>query len=452
MSATQLMLLVTGMVLGAVTGWFISRAHGRAAIAAGAERLSAREREVASFKESLAGREQELSSANRDCASAREEVAALRAQIEAVQKGSDEKLNALLDVDKNLRESFKSLAGEALDANSQRLLALAKKELETQRTAADGALKEKHTAFGELVKPISDNLSTLRDQVTRLQKNEEDLLRETRTLSTALRQGNVRGRWGELQLKRIAELSGMLERCDFMLQETLQKADGGFQRPDMIVHLPNHRSIVVDAKAPYDAYEQASALEDPDLRTAKLREYAQQVRTQIDLLATKGYAKNVAGSADFVVCFLPGESFFAAAIAADPFLLEYAAQKDVVLASPSSLITLLRAVALGWREQQLAVEARHICALGQELYTRLSAATDHFEKLRRSLNGTVDSYNKLVGSLERSVLPQARKFKSLSATGKEMDVLEPMEETARMLQGPDWERDDPRLLLEEKPQ
>jgi DNA recombination protein RmuC len=429
---------ILSLLLGAAIGWLIAGSRAKSTLATLEERLRGKDAEISTARTQLASLQSDRDRLNSECTRLHASIAAAEERVLGEQRAVQQQLEQLQSLDKELREKLEAMTTKALRDNNRAFLELAEEKFTQHQKDADGALEQREKAVATLVQPVSDTLKKLDERVVGLAQTEDALLRETRALASALRSAHVRGRWGELQLKRIAELAGMLERCDFELQTTTEDSDGRRQRPDMIVRLPNGRAIIVDSKAPYDAYEQASILEDPQLRHAKLQEYAKQVRVQIDSLGNKAYAQQVSGAADFVVCFLPGESFFAAAISADPTLLEYAAQKNVVLASPSSLITLLRAVALGWREQQLAIDARHVCELGRELYSRLSKSADHFERLRKSLNGSVDAYNKLIGSMERTVFPQARKFKSLAMGGNDLVEIEQIEESARLLQSPDW--------------
>lgn len=437
------------LIVGAAVGWLLAGSRAKAALATYEERLRGKDTEISSFRTQLESLQRDRERMNDECTKLHSQIAAAEQRVLSEQHNTQQQLEQLRDLDVQLREKLEAMTAKALRDNNRAFLELAEQKFSQHQKDADGALEQREKAVATLVQPVSDTLKKLDERVIGLAQTEDALLRETRALASALRSAHVRGRWGELQLKRIAELAGMLERCDFELQTTTEDSDGRRQRPDMIVRLPNGRAIIVDSKAPYDAYEQASILEDPQLRHAKLQEYAKQVRVQIDSLGSKAYAQQVAGAADFVVCFLPGESFFAAAISADPTLLEYAAQRNVVLASPSSLITLLRAIALGWREQQLAVDARNICELGRELYSRLSKSADNFERLRKSLTGSVDAYNKLIGSIERTVFPQARKFKSLAMGGNDLTEIEQIEESPRLLQSPDWSYSEDTPLLTE---
>ena len=259
--------------------------------------------------------------------------------------------------------------------------------------------------------------SQLHEQVTDMRSSTETLRRETQSLSTALRRPQVRGRWGELHLRRAVELAGMVAHCDFTEQVRL---DDGARRPDVVVNLAGGRSVVVDAKVPLDAYLDATGSDDDDVRAAHLARHARQLRTHVDQLASKGYWRSVPDSPEFVVLFVPAESFLSAALEADPSLIEHAAARDVVLATPTTLIALLRTVAHGWRHEALTAQATEIHQLGRELHARLRTLGGHLDQVGRSLNTAVGHYNSAVGSLESRVLVQARRFHDLSVTSDDL--------------------------------
>ena len=253
----------------------------------------------------------------------------------------------------------------------------------------------------------------LHEQVRDMRRSSETLRRETQSLSTALRKPQVRGRWGELHLRRTVELAGLVDRCDFTEQARL---DDGARRPDLVVHLAGGRSVVVDAKVPLDAYLDATSTDDEEAHAAHLTRHARQVRSHVDLLAGKAYWRCLAETPEFVVLFLPAESFLAAALEADPGLLEHAAARQVVLATPTTLIALLRTVAHGWQHEALAAQAREIHRLGRDLHGRLATMNGHLDHLGRSLNATVGHFNQAMGSLDARVLVAARRFTELSVT------------------------------------
>lgn len=328
-------------------------------------------------------------------------------------------------------------------------------DAERRTAAARGDLELRQQAVGHLVAPLRETLAkvegqlhgleatrqsayaVLTEQVRSLAATHDRLRDETRGLADALRAPNVRGQWGEMQLRRVVELAGMVAHCDFTEQATSSTPDGVL-RPDMVVRLPGGRTVVIDSKVPLAAYLEAAQSGDLEFRTAKLKEHARRMRAHIDALAAKGYWQRFSPSPDYVVLFVPGEAFLADALDQDPTLLEYGVAKGVVLSSPTSLIMLLKAVALGWREESLAASAQEVCALGKELYQRLSTLGVHFAGVGQQLDKAVDSYNRAVGSLEGRVLVTARKFRNLDVTDVELAVPLQVERQARRLQAAEY--------------
>ncbi len=332
-----------------------------------------------------------------------------------------------------LRDSFGSLAGETLRANSELFLRLAHEALGRDHALAQSTLKERETAIAQLVEPLRaalerteqqtqalererrETYSSLRTQIESLASGQTQLQRETRNLVTALRRPEVRGRWGELTLRRLVELAGLSEHCDFTEQIHLVGPEGAL-RPDLVVHMPDSRDLVVDVKTPLDAYLEALESATDEERQHALKKHAQQVETRVRQLASKAYWSQFKHSPEFTVLFLPGDQFLSAALAERPELLEGALKQGVIIATPSTLIALLKTVAYGWRQTAVAENAALIRELGQELYRRLGAFTGHLERLGARLGAAVDAYNSAVGSLERQVLPQARRFPDLGVT------------------------------------
>lgn len=305
-----------------------------------------------------------------------------------------------------------------------------------QRAAGDAVIKDGLERLADQMRDLEHNRATwqgqLRQQVEDVRLTAEGLRRETAALGTALRKPQVRGRWGELQLRRAVELAGMVDRCDFSEQHHVGH-DGAALRPDLVVHLAGSRNVVVDSKVPLDAFLDAAEAEHPDEHAHHLARHARQVRQHVDALGAKRYWRALAQTPEFVVLFLPAEAFLSAALEADRSLLEHAAQRQVVLATPTTLIALLKTVAQGWSHEALADQAREIHQLGRDLHERLATLGSHFDKLGRSLGAAVNSYNQAVGSLEGRVLVSARKFTDLGIGGEMLEAPRQVETTRRAL-------------------
>ena len=380
-------------------------------------------------------------------------LARLRSEVDRDRALQGERLKAYEQAEQKFREAFASLSAQALSKNNEAFLQLAELRLRQARTETTADIDARKKAIEDLLAPMAKTLervdseikdaerrrvedgASLLQRVASLDAVGKDLQTETRRLVDALKRPGVRGRWGELQLKRVVELAGMLEHCDFEQQQTLDGNDRRI-RPDVIIRLPGGKQIVVDAKVPLDAYLRALEAPDDVARQALLLEHARQVRTHLTQLGAKSYFTDVPSSPEFVVMFLPGEMFFSAALEQDPSLIEFGVERKVIPASPTTLIALLRAVAYGWQQQAMEENARHISELGRNLYESIRTLAGHFDDLGTKLKSSLEAYNKAVGSLEGNVLVKARRFKELqaAANGEEITQPELIDRVPRMLQ------------------
>ena len=403
--------LLAGLVLGILLAWLVMRQRGK--------RLDA-------------------------------ENAELRDRIKGQEALQNERDAAFQAASGELARSFAELANRSLQSNSETFLRLAEQKMSVQNEHARRELGEREKAVENLVKPIREALQASRQQIEALEKSrseaygsirtqleamqdaQKSLTRETHNLAKALRRPEVRGRWGEITLRRLVELAGMVEHCDFV-EQVHTVAEGQVIRPDMIVRMPDRRELVVDVKTPLDAYMQAVEAEDDAQRKLGLERHAKGVRAHIRMLSSKAYWDQFEESPEFVILFIPGDQFLSAALNEEPDLIEYALSRQIILATPTSFVALLKAVAYGWRQLALADNAREIRALAEDLYARLSTFVTHMNRVGRQLASSVENYNKAVGSLERSVLPGARKFVDLGVhekkTLEKLDTLDPVPRT-----------------------
>ncbi len=382
-------------------------------------------------------------------------AAGLEATLAHERDATKEKLAIVDRASEQLREAFSSLAAEALKSNNRSFLELAKANLEKFQSDAKGDLEARQKAVEHLVTPIQESLSKVDQKIQQIEKDrsqaygvlteqvqsligtQKALQAETGNLVKALRAPSVRGRWGEIQLRRVVEIAGMLPYCDFTEQETVNTAEGRI-RPDLIVKLPGGKNVVVDAKTPLQAYLEAIEATDDEVRRARLADHARQVRDHMTRLSSKSYWEQFDASPEFVVMFLPGEAFFSAALEQDPGLIEQGVGWRIIPASPTTLIALLKAVAYGWNQEKLARNAQEISALGKELHDRLRSLFGHLEAVGKGLDRAVEFYNKAVGTLESRVMVSARKFSELgAAVTEEIPEIEPIETSARTL-SLDW--------------
>jgi DNA recombination protein RmuC len=431
---------VIGLLFGSLIAWLGLRSRTATLNA----RLSLMEKELAVEKADLARLQQAYT-----------EVVAGKAKLESAleseRKTSNEKVELVTRASEELRNAFKAMAADALKSNNLSFLVLARENLERFQTEARGDLENRQKAVVDLVTPVRDSLnkvdaqiqqlevergkaySALHTQVQSLITTQKELQSETGNLVRALRTPNVRGRWGEIQLRRVVEIAGMLSYCDFTEQQSVTTETGRL-RPDLVVKLPGGKNVVVDAKTPLQAFLDAFETTDEETRRACLANHARQVRDHMKTLAGKNYWEQFDPTPEFVVMFLPGETFFSAALEQDPGLIEQGVLNHVIPASPTTLIALLKAVAYGWNQEKLARNAQQISLLGKELHDRLRLLTTHITAMGTGLDRAVESYNKTVGSLESRVLVSARKFAELGASvAEDIPELEPIETTARAL-------------------
>lgn len=425
MSVQIVLALVAGLSVGFAAGWFLSSLHARQTGALAVAQAEAR--------------------LGQSMAQLAEQKARVEATLAAERTSHEDRVKVYQDAEGRLEQAFKGMAGEILNASSERFLTLAAKKLEDLQGQARTDLDARRQSINDLLLPMKESLglvtSTLgqvensrREDYGRLAEQLTSLDRETTMLVRALRTPHGRGRWGEVQLRRVVEMAGMLARCDFDEQVSVRH-DAGVHRPDLIIHLPGGKSIVVDAKAPLSAYLDAIDVADEAGREAGLRQHAGQVRTHIEQLSSKAYWQQFPSAPEFVVMFLPGEALFGSALQVDPSLVEFGAERNVIAASPLTLLALLRTVAHGWKQEQLADNARDISALGRDLYDRICTMAEHLIDLRRKLEGAIQAYNATIGSIEGRILAPARKLRDLGVTSsKELAALEPVDHVPRRLQ------------------
>jgi len=472
MDPVYIYIAIGGLLVGGLIAWFA--AGSQSAVIRG--RLNAKEDEVGSLNDRIsqmnlkidglnaetrklaaaeaeAARVAELDKENEriqnELSRLKSDHAVLKKEIEKERESAKEQRKFIEDAKKLLEDTFKALSSDALKSNNEQFLKLARANLEKYQSEAKGDLTERQKAIETLVHPLKENLdkyqalmanmgkersgqyTSLADQLKALITSEKLLRDETGKLVNALSAPKVRGNWGELTLRRVVELAGMVERCDFVEQESV-KTEKGLLRPDMIINMPDNRRIVVDAKAPLKAYVEAVEAANEEDRKAKLRLFATHVKARVQELSKKEYWDQFPEAPEYVVLFLPGEQFLGAALQEEPELLEIAFKQKVIPATPTTLISLMKAVAYGWRQEALTVNAKQISELGSQLYERIATLTGHFQDLGRNIDKSVESYNRAIGSLERRVIVSARKLKELGATAADdIESLEPVDQQTR---------------------
>ncbi|PYM91913.1 MAG: DNA recombination protein RmuC [Candidatus Rokuibacteriota bacterium] len=433
-------LVVVGLVLGAALAWLVARAHF-------GSRLASLDALVRELREQRTAREGEAAALRLRLEREQRERVEASARLEATRQNVEDQRRLLDEAGADLTRTFETLSGDALRRSNEEFLALAEerlghrqKEIDASVTPLKEALARYEAGIRELEKAHDQAYGGLRSEVETLARLSERLRGETGNLVTALRSPQVRGRWGEITLHRVVELAGMTGHCDYVEQVTVER-DEGRLRPDMIVRLPGGRDIVVDAKVPLAAYLEAVGASSDEERAAALSRHAKQVREHMTALAAKAYWEQFPSAPELVVMFIPGESFVGAAAVADPALIEDGMAKRVVVSTPTTLIALLRAIAYGWRQEQVAANAEQIRSLGSQLYDRLRTLAGHFDALGGSLARAVNAYNGFVGSMETRVLPAARRFRDLGATGgEEIPPLPAVEQAPRQPDAPEFPR------------
>ncbi len=449
-----------GLLFGALLAWLALRSRSAAMQA----RLSLTDKELTAVKAQLA----RLLEDQRGLVESR---ARLESALESERKTSTEKIELLTKAGdraaEELQNAFKALAADALRSNSTSFLQTAQETLKRFQSEAKGDLDARHKAVADLVTPVRESLNKVDAQIQQMEiergraygdltaqvqsliTTQKALQSETGNLVRALRTPNVRGRWGEIQLRRVVEIAGMLPYCDFAEQETVTGESGRF-RPDLVVKLPGGKNVVVDAKTPLQAFLDAFETNDEEKRRECLANHARQVRDHINTLAGKKYWEQFESTPEFVVMFLPGETFFSAALEQDTGLIEHGVLNRVIPASPTTLIALLKAINYGWNQEKLARNAHEISALGKELHERLRKLAGHITGVGTNLGRAVEAYNQAVGSLENRVLVSARKFAELgAAVAEDIPELEPIETTARALSF-EWDDEPPEIPKSER--
>jgi DNA recombination protein RmuC len=463
---TTLGFLIIGIVVGGLVVWFLAKSRVQGLYTKQVadlqvsylnqvtdleKRASGAEARIEELRQQIEQRDSEINQIRNELGTEKQLKVEAHTRLEESQKNLDEQKSLLEAMKTEMTDTFNALSSAALKSSSEDFLRLASEHLGKVVVETKGKLGEHQAAIDGLIKPLHEALKRYEEQVRLIEESRhkaygsleeqlralalthEQLQKETSNLVSALKKPQVRGRWGEITLRRVAELSGMSVHCDFTEQISVE-TESGRLRPDMIVHLPMEREIVVDAKVSLDAYLDALSASTDDERKAKMDKHAQQVRAHMNRLGSKEYWSQFKQSPEFVVLFIPGESFLSSALDVDSTLIEDGIQKRVIIATPTTFIALLRAIAYGWRQEQITKNAQEISILGKELYERIHTLVKHFVDIGSAIGKAMDSYNKVIGSMELRVLPSVRKFKELGVTGaEEIPVLEQIDKTPRSL-------------------
>ena len=458
--------IVLGVIIGGIGAWFIAsfRLQKRGAehiaeiqsshanqITELEKRAGGSEARIEELRQQVQVRDSEIGRMRNEFTAENQAKVEALTKLEAAQKSFEEQKALIEAMKTEMTDTFNALSSAALKSSSEDFLRLASEHLGKVVADTKGRLGEHQAALDGMIKPLYETLKrydeqirsieesrhkaygSLEEQLRTLASTQENLQRETSNLVSALRKPQVRGRWGEMQLRRVAELSGMSIHCDFTEQQSMDTEKGRI-RPDMVVHLPMEREIVVDSKVSLEAYLDAVSASTEDERKAKMEKHAQQVRAHMNKLASKEYWSQFKQSPEFVVLFIPGESFLSAALDSDSTLIEDGIQRRVIIATPTTFIALLRAIAYGWRQEQVTKNAQEISELGRQLYERMHILVQHFANVGSNLEKAIGSYNKAVGSMETRILPSVRKFKELGVTGAdEIPVIDQIDQKARSL-------------------
>lgn len=449
---TEAMFILIGLIFGAVVGWLLSSMRLTKQMMEIQGKVQAGESTIFELRQQIEKKDSELAKSCSELETERTARVTAETRLEEAKKGLDEQKKLLDEATQRLKDTFNALSADALKSNNQLFLELARKTLENLLTEARGDLGKRQEAIDGMIKPLKEALEQfqirirdienareqayggLRRHLEDLTRTHERLQKETTNLVTALKAPQVRGRWGEITLRRVVEVAGMSRYCDFEEQPSVGTEEGR-RRPDLIVKLPGDRTVVVDAKVPLKAYMDATESQDENNRQQALLRHAHAVKSHMQLLGSKAYWNQFSPSPDFVVLFLPGESFFSAALEQDRGLIEDGISRRVILATPTTLIALLRTVAYSWQQQQVAENAKRIWEAGTELFDRVYKFSEHLSKMRDGLNKATESYNAAIGSWASRVVPSARKLKELGAASqeKELESIEPIETPLRRI-------------------